>query len=36
MQTYENDLFACDNDTFACRFLHAFLLRHAQFFKTHA
>jgi hypothetical protein len=35
-QTCENDPFACDIHTPACQFLNIFLLRHAQFFRTHA
>jgi hypothetical protein len=35
-QTCGNDTFACEIHTPACRFLNIFLLRHAQFFRTHA
>jgi hypothetical protein len=30
-----NDTFACEFHTPACQFLNIFLLRHAQFFRTH-
>jgi hypothetical protein len=35
-QTCENDTFSCKTHTPACRFLNICLLRHAQFFRTHA
>jgi hypothetical protein len=35
-QTCENDTFACEIHTPECRFLNIFLLRHTQFFRTHA
>jgi hypothetical protein len=34
--TCENDMFACEIHTPAWRFLNIFLLRPAQFFRTHA